>query len=274
MPRILPHASHSRDANVSTEDPSARTEFHLRLRVGGAQADEVLAKVRVPVGPVRPVDLLPVLQGLADALVDAAIEAVRREGKAVSCRAGCGACCRQLVPISHTEAHGLAAVVAGLPEDRRGQIVERFREVAAALRARGLLDRIEAGPRQTDPDETGRLARDYFKAQVACPFLEDESCSIYADRPLSCREYLVTTPAVRCRNPDSNVIEKVPLYAKPTRILFRFDDGEGNGELRWLPLALALEWAAAQDPAGQVTLPGEGMFQHFLQRLAEQGRGE
>jgi Fe-S-cluster containining protein len=207
-------------------------------------------------------------------LVDAAIEAVRREGKAVSCRAGCGACCRQLVPISQSEAHGLAAVVAGLPEGRRGQIIERFRKAAAALSARGLLDRLEAAPRQTDPDEMGRLARDYFKAQVACPFLEDESCSIYADRPLSCREYLVTTPAARCRDPDSNVIEKVPLYAKPTRILFRFDDGEGNGALCWLPFALALEWAAAQDPAAQRRLPGDQMFQDFLQRLAEQGRDQ
>jgi Fe-S-cluster containining protein len=230
---------------VSTEDPSARAEFNLRLRVGDAEADEVLAKVRVPTGPVRPVDLLPAFQGLADALVDAAIEAVRREGKPVSCRAGCGACCRQLVPISHTEALGLAAVVAGLSDDRRRQIVERFRGATAAIRARGLLDRLQAAPRQTDPDETGRLARDYFKAQVACPFLEDESCSIYPHRPLSCREYLVTTPAIHCQTPDSSVIAKVPLYAKPTRILFCFDDGRGRGELCWLPLALALEWAVA-----------------------------
>ena len=155
---------------MSTEDPSGRTEFNLRLRLGDAEAGEVLAKVRVPTGPIRPVDLLPVIQGLADALIDAAIEAVRREGKAVSCRAGCGACCRQLVPISHTEAQGLAAVVAGLSDGRRGQIVERFHQAAAALRAHGLLDRLEAASGQTDPDETGRLARDYFKAQVACPF--------------------------------------------------------------------------------------------------------
>jgi hypothetical protein len=33
----------------------------------------------------------------------------------------------------------------------------------------------------------------YFLQGVACPFLEAESCGIHPDRPLACREYLVTS---------------------------------------------------------------------------------
>ena len=251
------------------ENQLPRTEFNLRLKVGG---DELLAKVSLPAAPIRPIDLLPVIQRLDDTLVDAAVEVVRRQGKTISCRAGCGACCRQLVPISRTEAHCVAEIVGNLPEDRRKRIVNRFRDATAALNDRGLLDRVRAAPRRTDADEQGRLAREYFRAQVACPFLEEESCGIYPDRPLSCREYLVTSPASLCRDPESNVIEKVALDAKATQVLFRFDDGEGKGDVAWLPLVLALEWAVAHGPEIQSSLPGERLFLNFLERLAEQGR--
>jgi Fe-S-cluster containining protein len=251
------------------ENQLPRTEFNLRLKVGD---DELLAKVSLPTTPIRPIDLLPVIQRLDDSLVDVAVVAVRRQGKIISCRAGCGACCRQLVPISRTEAHCLAEIIVNLPEDRRHRVVDRFRDAIAALDARGLLDRVRAAPRLTDADEQGRLAREYFRAQVACPFLEEESCSIYPDRPLSCREYLVTSPAAHCRDPESNVIEKVPLDAKATQVLFRFDDGEGKGDVAWLPLVLALEWAVAHGPEIQSSLPGERLFLNFLDRLAEQGK--
>ena len=254
---------------MSGDDGLCRTEFKLRLKVGDG---ELLAKVSVPTAPIRPADLLPVLQSLDDALVEAAIEAVRREGKMVSCRAGCGACCRQLVPISPTEARYLAELVAGLPQDRRSRVVERFRQASAALEARRLVDRLRAASHLTDVDEKGRLARDYFRAQVACPFLEEESCSIHPDRPLSCREYLVTSPAARCQEPEASGIEKVPLYAKPTQVLFCFGDGEGGGEVCWLPLVLLADWAAAHGRDAQPRLPGDRMFQSFLERLGGQGK--
>jgi Fe-S-cluster containining protein len=249
--------------------PDDRTEFHLRLKLGD---EEVLAKVTVPTAPIRPIDLLPVLQRLDDAVVDAACEAVRRRGKTISCRAGCGACCRQIVPISRTEAHVLAELIVHLPADRRAHVITRFREATAALEARGLLERVRAAPQVADADQQGQLARDYFQAQVPCPLLEEESCSIYPDRPLSCREYLVTSPADWCQAPESHKIEKVLLEAKPTQVMFCFDDGEGRREPSWLPLVLTLDWAITHGPQVQPRLPGERLFQNFLDRLGEQGK--
>lgn len=31
-----------------------------------------------------------------------------------------------------------------------------------------------------------------------CPFLQDSACAIYDERPLVCREYLVTNPPAAC----------------------------------------------------------------------------
>ena len=50
---------------------------------------------------------------------------VAARGEAISCKAGCGACCRQLVPVSETEAHHLRDVVEAMPEPRRAAVTAR-----------------------------------------------------------------------------------------------------------------------------------------------------
>ena len=44
-----------------------------------------------------------------------------------------------------------------------------------------------------------------------CPFLEEESCSIHPDRPLVCREYLVTSPAELCAGPTQEGVTPVAV---------------------------------------------------------------
>src|ERR671937_230400 len=104
------------------------TEFgtatvHLEASVGDC---ELKMSVSVPAGPTKLDDLLPLLQILSDNVVSAAEREGKQQGKCVSCQKGCGACCRQLVPISPVEARGVARLVAEMPEPRRSEIVGRF----------------------------------------------------------------------------------------------------------------------------------------------------
>jgi hypothetical protein len=106
-------------------------------------------------------------------------------------------------------------------------------------RRRGLLDRLnEPG----DDGDRRALGLDYFRLGIACPFLEDEACSIHPDRPLSCREYLVTSPAPNCQVPSAETIDMVTLDSYPSRALLKADVTNG-----WTPLVLAL-WFSAQAP--------------------------
>ena len=83
----------------------------------------------------------------------------------------------------------------------------------------------------------------YFAQKVACPFLEDESCSIHPTRPLACREFLAMTPAEMCALPTPDAVETVPLPSSTGNAVRRLEGG-------WLPLVLALEYAAANpEPA-------------------------
>ena len=55
-----------------------------------------------------------------------AVVAAAEAGKAISCHKGCGACCRQLVPISRTEGERLVTLVDAMPEPRRAAVLARF----------------------------------------------------------------------------------------------------------------------------------------------------
>jgi Fe-S-cluster containining protein len=158
---------------------SATSTATLRLGIGNLK---IVHAVSVPSGPVRASEVVPALQGLVNAVVEAA-----EKDKAISCRKGCGACCRQLVPVSRTEGERLLEEIKALPPGRQQRLRERFAAAEAKVTAAGLGERAGRSDRE--------LSLAYFALGIACPFLEDESCSIHPVRPLVCREYLVTSPA-------------------------------------------------------------------------------
>ena len=175
----MPTRSPTLSATVPAREDLA--EATIALKVGGEAVTVTLA---VPTGPAQAEDLLPALRTLTEVFVDRGVARVTREGAAVSCRMGCGACCRQLVPIAGSEARMLARVVAAMPPPRRARVRARFAAALAALDAVGLLTRLS--------DASATAASEglaYLRLGIPCPFLEDESCSIYEDRPLVCRDY-------------------------------------------------------------------------------------
>lgn len=199
------------------------------LVVGG---ERVSLELTVPTGPASIENVLPILRGLSSLFAERATARLAAAGREVSCRAGCGACCRQLVPLSPSEARALARLVDALPEPRRAAIRSRFEEALRQLDAAGLLGRM--GTRT--PEERTELGKAYFEQAIACPFLEAESCSIHPDRPMACREYLVTSPAENCRTPSAENIEKVVLEADPLPAVVQVENGG------WVALILALRF--------------------------------
>ena len=206
---------------------------------------EMSFKVTVPAGPTSRRMMLPVLQELTNAVVGAAVQTVQDEGQSISCRKGCGACCRQLVPLSTTDARRVVELVEEMPEPRRSTIRDRFAEARRRLQEGGLLEKLSHTPDLVDGDERD-LGLSYFWLGIPCPFLEEESCSIHPDRPIPCREYLVTSPAAECARPTAETVHCVPLPMKVSRAVLRMEDpGPGARAVPWVPLILAPDWAAA-----------------------------
>src|SRR6266849_7681529 len=109
---------------------SGHSTATLRLTVGTLR---IAHPITVPNAPVPAAEIVPALQGLVNAVVEAA-----EAGKTVSCRKGCGACCRQLVPVSRTEGERLLQLVDALPAQRRATLLARFAAAEAAIEDAGL----------------------------------------------------------------------------------------------------------------------------------------
>ena len=104
--------------------------------------------------------------------------------------------------------------------------------------------------------------------------MQDERCSIYADRPLTCREFLVTSPAEHCARPTQDTIRCVQMPLKVQHALTLFDPvAPGTQFVRWVPLALALEWADAH-PDETPPRPGPELLRELFNNLAERQRSE
>lgn len=252
---------------MATDEGRGRTvTATVGLRLPGGTLE---AEVAMPAEPVALESMLPLARALTDRVVELATHAEEAAGRRVSCRAGCGACCRQLVPVSEVEARRLRDLVAALPEPRRSAVRARFAEAHRRLEQAGLLEPLRDDDRNArSRDERGRLGRAYFAAGIPCPFLEDESCSIHPERPLTCREYLVTTPPDRCAGPTPGAVRGVDLHGSVWLAFARLCDPAPAAEaIRWVPLVLAPEWADAH-PDGPPPRPGPDWFRDLLARFA------
>ncbi len=202
-------------------------------------------------------ELLPIAHGLTQMASEIASSESEAAGKPVSCRAGCGACCRQLVPITQPEAHQLRALVAAMPVARRMEIQQRFDSAMSQLQQANVLDTLRSGEHWSTLNPV-EFADRYFHLGIACPFLENESCSIHEARPMTCRAFSVTSPAENCRNPTpaNIVVLKHPL-PRPVEAFGRAIVGAPAGTpTPWVPLVLALDYArSVPEPAARHTGP-------------------
>jgi Fe-S-cluster containining protein len=226
--------------------------------------------VSVPAGPTRLDDLMPLLQILSDHIVEVAENEAHERGRCISCRKGCGACCRQLVPLSPVEARHVARLVRELPEPRRSEIIGRFAAARRTLEDAGIWERL-LHRREWHEDTSTQIGLEYFRLAVACPFLEDESCSIHLDRPMTCREYLVTSPAEYCADPKPGSIEGLPLAAKVWVAAARCEPvTPGTEQFNWVPLIQALDWAA-ENPEPPAEKTGPEVLRQVVDGLGRSG---
>ena len=118
---------------------------------------------------------------------------------------------------------------------------------------------------------TRRQLREYFSQQIACPFLEDESCSIHPSRPVACREYLVTSPAEHCSTATGENIENVEYTFKVKDTLISIARERLKPELPFVPMIRVLEWTEGNDDSSEER-PGKEWMEMFFTKLVEVSR--
>lgn len=231
----------------------------MRVRID-TPAGTVDAELVLPDRPVRLGELPAAFFGLDDRITEAAARGARP-----SCRQGCAACCRQLVAVSPPEAFHLAELVESSP--RKDEWTARFASARERLDSSPLGRALDA-PSITEARAL-EIALAYPRLSLACPFLEDEQCAIYASRPAACREYLVTTPAEHCTMPSpARPVKRVPLPVRLSEALSRVAADVIGGKPAQIPLPRALAWARAHEDEARRTFDPAHLARRVLDALA------
>jgi Fe-S-cluster containining protein len=235
----------------------------------GLGGGKVAASAVVPAGETNLTQILPVLRSLDDSLISAAVaQQLTPEGRTVSCKAGCGACCRQMVPLSIFEAEALGDWIRTLPEPQQQELERRFQNALRKFAASGLIDRMVNEEWLARTESARDLAIKYLYERVPCPFLVDESCSIHPIRPLACREYLVSSSPEHCFDPTTERVVPVDIPLKLSRVLIRMGAELEHDPRGWIPLVFLFAWMkSGARPGESVSGVGPRVLYEFVKNL-------
>jgi len=262
-------ARHIRDITGPGAAPQDRISMSHPLRITlTVNGRPVTASAAAPPERARLDQVLPALRALDDAVIDRAVRDHETPQRRVTCAKGCSACCEaQPVPITPPEAYALARLVAGLPQPRQRQVRAAFAAAAERLRGAGLFDAYM----RNRQDMTAEAAREttvrYFGLRIACPFLVDHACSIYAERPFVCRQYLVTTAPALCADPLNQPVAPVPMPVRFASAMLATAEATLGTPQYTVPLVLALAYAEEKTDELERTFPAKTLVETALQHL-------
>lgn len=219
--------------------------------------------------------LLPAARQLSASVLSASIDEAKATGETPSCRAGCDACCRHLIPVSAVEAIDLVRTIGRMPPASRDKVRARFKEILSLMEAEGMVEPESAAPRSAIVSR----ARDakaqwhdvssrYFDMHIDCPFLASGRCSIYADRPFACRDYNATTPAELCAKLDE-AVTVIPRHLRMNEVLASLTVEIGGGSTGMVPLPLALELASIVEGELDKNLEADDLVEAFVSKADE-----
>ena len=211
-------------------------------------------------------DIAPLARTLSTKLALVVLDRLRRNGEFVPCRKGCSACCNYLVPLSVPEAFRLREEVLALPAEQGKAVLQSCLDTAKRI--------LDKKPKEFDINELAgadsqisQFGKWYAGLKLACPFLSDSLCTSYENRPIACREYIVTGSALLCENErtDESQIVQMPVSVLQCLGQLTAEIEQSNIEMVMLPLALP--WAQDNLERGERTWPAVTMVERFVEIL-------
>lgn len=200
-------------------------------------------------------DLVPLARRISDTVCQNVRRQTRQSGQGIPCRKGCWECCKYLVPVSTPEAVHITEDILALPNPVRQQTLTSLVEAAKVLLAA-----------PTFTGSTAGLSLWYSDLDIICPMLKDYACSLYAARPIACREHL-TTGSSCAKGQDVRVIEMPVSIVRALADVAAELEGT-QAEAVMLPLAPA--WYESNSVRAMRTWPSALLAERFAAALSKQ----
>lgn len=208
-------------------------------------------------------EIVPVARQLSDVTIDAVLKDISDRGGRVACHKGChAACCRHLmVSLSVPEALAMVDEVNSQDVQTRTRTIQSCRTVAGKIR-----ECLTKNPGLGG----GFRGRDgildwYMELESECPFLADNSCTIYERRPITCRECLVTTPDSYCGKSVGRIVQKVKLPVRFANVLTQLSRELYGTQDEIVVLPCVFDWFVENHQRYGKTWPTEYLVRRFIE---------
>ena len=253
-PEVFQESSSSRcDYTIETVD----FELDILGRTANFRIDITQEQVELA-------DIVPLARTLSTKLTLIVLDRLRENGKIVSCRKGCSACCSYLIPLSVPEVFRLRKELLAMPTERATVVLESCFEAAKTILSKRL-ERFDAeGLAGNQQSQIDRLSKWYTELKLACPFLLDDLCTMYEQRPLACREHIVTGSLVSCKAEEAGEPEVVRMPVSVIEALAQLTAVLESSNVESVMLPLAAPWVQNNIQRSKRTWPAVIMAEQFV----------
>ncbi len=214
----------------------------------------------------RLADIVPLSRTLSTKLAIAVLNKLSKDGKFVPCRKACSACCSYLIPLSIPEVFRLRQELLALSPDQREMVLKACLDTAKVI-LNNLPENIEINEsiEMNGQIQTGWLSRWYSGLKQPCPFLSHGLCTIYEQRPIACREHIVTGSAILCEAEwqDGSQVVQMPLSI--IECLGHLTAELEQSAIEAVMLPLALPWAQENLARHERQWPAIMMVERFVE---------
>jgi Fe-S-cluster containining protein len=107
----------------------------------------------------------------------------------------------------------------------------------------------------------------YARLRLACPFLSEGLCTLYEQRPIACREHIVTSSPRTCEIEETNDPEGVRMPVSVLDALGQFAADLEQSDIEAVMLPLALPWAQSSLERSHRSWPAATMVKRFVDIL-------
>lgn len=216
-------------------------------------------------------DVIPMARLLSKKIIQTVLRNLSRNGTPVPCRKGCTECCRHLAICSVPEAFHLVKKAAIMPMNQWEHITAVCSSVTKQVHE--YLRRYIANNNCIDDvlvnkQQLKQISDWYFGKKVSCPFLLNDSCAIYEQRPIVCCEHLVTgsSPCWENRMGDVKEVE-IPIRIEIALKLMTSKLEQTTAESVILPCIF--DWYVENRMRANRTWPAKVLAEHFVEAVYE-----
>jgi Fe-S-cluster containining protein len=212
-------------------------------------------------------DIVLPARKLSTKVAIAFLKSLEEKGQPVPCRKGCCACCSYLIPLSVPEIFRFRQEFLAMQPEYRNSIMQSCMDAAERILDKNFQTSYLKSHSKNNPPWINHVGKWYDGLELACPFLAEGLCSLYEQRPLACREHIVTGLTDLYQTGQKCNLNVAPMPVSILEALGQLSSELEQSDIEAVMLPLAFAWAEDNVERAERTWPAAAIVKRFVEIL-------